>query len=266
MKKLIGITFLIGILLCSVSGASAAILEHQQLPSYGPDDPSIPLNPGDAYAFSSETQLKTQVADDFPLESGLPIVGVTWWGSYWDSSPFYPYPVSDNFGDPAPGYPEIAGFNINFYAAGGPPEPWGHPGGNAAQNIFIPFDQANELKAYEIPRTSTYGPVTQTVYQYQADITTPVNLAPGIYWLCIQAVNHDPAAEPVQWGWQESWRWWNDNAVQMGAAPTDSDANWWHLRAGEDMAFEIHVVPVPTTLLLLGSGLIGLIGFRRRFR
>jgi hypothetical protein len=157
----------------------------------------------------------------------------------------------------------MAGFNINIYndvPAGAGIPPWSHPATQVA-SFTIDFADAKEVEEYTINRAAS----SQTVYRYEADLSGLV-LNPGaVYWISIQAVND--GTEPSQWGWQESWQHWNDNAVHKGFPPAGTpQPGWWHLNPGEDLAFEINLVPVPTTLLLLGSGLIGLIGFRRRFR
>jgi hypothetical protein len=233
-------------------------------------DPTSDL---DAYAFSSETHIPipipeykaSQVADDFILETGAPIIGVTWWGSYWDpttkdGTSVFPYDHSDSWGDPAQ-KPMPSQFNINFYndtAAGTGIPPWSHP-----NSIVETFDiDAQDISEVLVGTIDRAGAV-QSIYKYRAAIPG-LALNPGtVYWIEIQAVL---GGEPIQWGWQESIDHWNDNAVQMSFPPNAITSSWWHNIPGEDMAFEITVVPVPTTLLLLGSGLIGLIGFRRRFR
>jgi hypothetical protein len=224
------------------------------------------MDPMNGYSFSSETQVPSQVADDFLCTDGLPIVKVRWWGSYWNtayqSQVYYPYPNSDSWGDPIPNPPGIiSDFIINFYsdvpAQTGVP-PWSHPGAQEyARTLALDGIQVQETIFGQINR----GPVNETVYQYDAILPAPFEQQAGnIYWLSIQAV--DPDGNPLQWGWHESTDHWNDNAVQMGFSPE----GWWDLLPGEDMAFELQPVPIPSTLLLLGSGLTFLIRLRRRRR
>jgi hypothetical protein len=203
------------------------------------------------------------------------VVAIRWWGSYWDTTyvgpqgaPFIypPYPNSANWGDPAvvpPG--TVQGFNILIFgdvpARAGIP-PWSHPTTAPVYIEQLPLDQVMVKETF-------YGVinrqgVTETVFQYDAVLPVPFEQEEGtVYWLAIQAIDPNPAGAllPIQWGWHESVDHWNDNAVQSGYT---NYAFWgWDLLPDKDMAFELQVVPVPATLLLFGSGLLGLAGFRR---
>lgn len=70
----------------------------------------------------------------------------------------------------------------------------------------------------------------------------------------------DDNGEFIQWGWQESDDHWNDNAVQtFPGLPYN-----WDMLPGENIAFELRAAPVPTSLVLLASGLLGFVSLRRR--
>jgi hypothetical protein len=234
----------------------AGVVKWSQLPSMIPDN---------GYSFSSETQVSAQVADDFLCQSGNPVIGLTWWGSYWDptitGTSYYPYSNSDNWGDPVNNPPGIVtGFNINFYQDipdGQGVPPWSHPGSQVYAE-YVPLDgvQVQEAIWGKISRSAS----TQTVFKYDAKLPIAFDQQSGnIYWLSIQAL--DPGGNPVQWGWQESVDSWNDNAVQIGYAPQ----KWWDKLPGENMAFGIKAVPIPGAIWILGAGLLGLLGFKKRF-
>ena len=91
--------------------------------------------------------MPARVADDF-LYDGIPLIAIRWWGSYYDTTyddkSYYPYPNSDNWGDPANNPPPeiVYAFNLNFYidvpVRQGIP-PWSHPG--AQEEVFkLPLD------------------------------------------------------------------------------------------------------------------------------
>ena len=67
-------------------------------------------------------------------------------------------------------------------------------------------------------------------------------------------------------GTDDFWIFWNKNTLQpLQLTYTSSKTNndIWTTLTFDD--FSIKIVPVPTTILLLGSGLVGLVGFRKRF-
>jgi hypothetical protein len=265
-KKILSFTLLMLFLCFGIySNANAAVVEWSQLPLIGQS----------GYNFSSEIQVPSAVADDFLCQNGLPIIGVTWWGSYWNPTglvdgqvvSFYPYPNSDTWGDPVPNPPgTVSGFIISFWSdipTGQGIPPWSYPG-TLLYAVTIPLDG---IQITETPFGSiNHGAgVIETVFQYNAVLPMALPQEAGqIYWLSIQAVDHN--GNPIQWGWHESINHWNDNAVQMGFPPGGLQPGWWHLMPGEDMAFEIQAVPIPGTLLLVATGLLGILGLRRRLR
>jgi hypothetical protein len=135
------------------------------------------MEPMNGYSFSSETQVASQVADDFLCKDGLPIIKVTWWGSYWDSlyngTNYYPQPNSGAWGDPIPNPPgTVSSFIINFYqdvpAQTGVP-PWSHPGAQLyAETMDLDGVQVTETFFGTINRQGSI----ETVYEYTA--TLPV--------------------------------------------------------------------------------------------
>jgi hypothetical protein len=232
--------------------ANASVIEWSRQPRMDPAEGS--------YSFSSETQVPYQVSDDFISVSGKDIVGLTWWGSYWDTSymggVYYPYPNSAVWGDP-PMTNIISGFNINIYtdvAEGTGVPPWGHPGAQLYSQTLT-LAQVSETVFGTIPRSAS----TQTVFMYEASLPVPFEpVAGATYWISIQAV--DDGGNPYQWGWQESLEGWNADAVQIGYAPQ----GWWDLLPGENMSFQLTAVPIPGAMVLLLSGLAGLMGIKMR--
>jgi len=254
-SKIILILLLVGIVLWGFTPSGSAAPIISQRPS---------MDSSNGYSFSSETQVPSAVADDF-LSNGLPITGVTWWGSYWD----YPYANSASWGDPAENPPgTVSAFIISFWSdipAGHSTPPWSHPG-TLLHAVTMPLDD-DQVKESVYDTIDREGGITQTVFEYEATLAMQFAQEAGqIYWLSIQAV--DSEGSSIHWGWQESMDGGYGNAVQNGFPPGGLQPGWWHLLPGEDMAFELTStsVPVPASVLLLGAGLLGLVGFRRRMR
>jgi hypothetical protein len=221
------------------------------------------MEPGNGYAFSSESQIASIVADDFRCESGIPVKGLTWWGAYWDTTiggnNYYPYRNSNGWGDPGATNPEkVAGFKITFYQdveAGSSVPPWSRPGDQVGDTYYIDHAAVQVNQYGVINRDAS----TQTVFQYDVIFEVPFEQTMGnIYWLSIQAVVDNGG--PVQWGWQESDDYWNSNAVQDFPGNPFS----WDMLPGEDMAFELKPVPIPSSLLLLGAGIFGLAHLKKK--
>ena len=251
-------TLLIAFLLLGIfSSAYASVVKWQQMPrmdQYG-------------YDFSSETQVPSAVADDWKCNDERDVIAIGWWGSYWlpmdkAGNSYYPYPNSDHWGDPVnvpPG--TVTGFIIRIYddiPAGAGDPPWSHPG-NLLYAATLSMGQVTETSYGTIDHAEGPNTITETVFQYKTSLAKPFQQEIGtIYWLSIVAI--DPNGNPIQWGWHESEVLIGDNAVQAGYSTIP-----WDLIPTKDMAFELGVVPLPNTLLLVATGLIGILGMRRKF-
>ena len=238
--------FLLSIFFLSAGGIQAAsvpagrIVNWSQLPDlsvYGDDHPS-----------NNKTGDHTLVADDF-MSDGRPIAGIHWWGSYLGSRDtidgFWIKLWSDDTGA-VPGRPYTAATDIN----------------NEIFSMYFTFDQVNE-EYYGHQE----GP-NLAAYQYYVDFANePFYEEDGtVYWISIQAVGS------TKWGWKYTYsdQGWRDEAVFSNLAydPLDANDPWptgtSEAIEGKNMAFELTTVPIPRAALLLGSGLLGLIGIRRR--
>ena len=173
-------------------------------------------------------------ADDFECNSPLPVHDVHWWGSYWAGQ------------DPQP----IDGFVIRFFDdAGGLPGPKVYEQyitgpSNETFYGFSPYDNTN-------------------VYQYDCVLPEPFDQVPGrIYWLSVS----------VDQGWDDTPYWgWHTSAADFlsDAMQAEQPEPWaWNPIIDEDFAFELTVVPEPSTVvsLVLAAAIGGLMLLRRRKR
>lgn len=242
MKKVI-LCFLLPVIFLFAGGAQAASIPADR-PVIWSQLPDLTVN-GDDHFSNNKTGDATLVADDFIISDGRPITDIHWWGSYLGAldapDGFWIKLWSDKTGAD-PSQPDTAATDIN----------------NAGFSRYFTFGQVNEeLYGYQS------GP-NLSAYQYYVDIAgDPFYEEAGtVYWISIQAVGS------TTWGWKYTFSGQDlgDNAV-VTALAYPGQVSWpetFQKIDGKNMAFELTTVPIPNAVLLLGSGLLGLIGIRRR--
>lgn len=166
-------------------------------------------------------------ADNFTLDAGVGVVGVTWWGG----SEYYQHPDLTNF----------AGWEVAFYE-----DAAGLPGGVIYSEYFT--------KANTNPVDTGYdGWNGANVYSHEVALTGSVDLAGGTqYWLSVAADLISPGAD----GW-----WWQKSVdVDLLGATYLWSSGYWENSYDFDVTFSL--IPAPGALALLG--LAGLVSRRRR--
>lgn len=194
---------------------------------------------------------RQQIGGYFILEPGENVINdIHWWGIY-----------------PNPGGPIAPGdddFTIRLFL-------WNDVGefvevpyfyqnniGNDVQRTDLGLDV--DINLFENPSNGTYD-----IYEYYAEVD-PIPLAPDTRYL-LSAFNNTVELS-YNWSWSRSF---DDNGFDicgvrfsMTGSPDGLPWGWTF----DDVAFKLtyEPVPEPAFMLLLGSGLIGLAGFRRKFR
>lgn len=207
------------------------------------------------------------VTNDWLCDDPRPIVAARWWGTYGtlDANPVVNHRWFElMFHNDVP-----AGVPDDPY----PPYAYSHP------KQAPPSLQSNWVYAQEVwvGNFNTPGGL-KSVYRYDAYLTTidqygnleplPFNQLPGtIYWLDIayDKANVPPKTMPnpaVNWfRWQAA-----SDLIDFSITMAPHTAPWTPLE--HDASFDLMVIPVPATLPLVSSGLLGLaaLAYRRRQR
>ena len=243
MKKLFFIIF------CLFFTSTMAFADWSEGDSYKMHYPQLP----DPYGWDVMATAPAVVADDWRCTSSGPVSDIHLWGSW----------KGDVFG-------EITNVHLSIHkdipAVGA--ADWSMPGEllwertfNRDQIVVRDYDQGNQgwLEPPDIWKENDHD------LFHQINITgirDPFFQEEGtIYWLDVSITTEMESF----WGWKTSLDHWNDDAVYWD----DNNRKWQELVDPEtgqslDMAFVITTVPIPCTVWLLGSGLLCLVGLRRR--
>ena len=230
------------------------------------------------------------VADDFRSD-GRPIVGLRWWGSYFN-------PEHQPVENPNTGNYEAAvedGFVISFFSD--IPDPDGPGSGFSMPGELLGSYITSDVLTQP---TGMIGWDNHPIWEYQVSLrnTHPDHLIPGlskpeafleregeIYWVSIVAqnghelneddwifnANDDPVLIEHYWGWHTSPDAFNDDAVMGDLVMPGGDwkyQNWNPIEVvhfDNDMAFEL-LTPEPSTMTLALLAMIGILVVRQRVR
>ena len=247
MKKL----FLV--ILCVLFTSTMAFADWYEGDPYKMHYPQLP----DPFGCDVMATAPAVVADDWRCTSSGPVSDIHLWGS-WQGREIIE--------------PQIMNVHLSIHsdipAKPGTAAPWSKPGellweGDFGQGQFIIKDYGEGQQGWFDPQQDFWEEDNHDLY-HQINITEirdPFFQEKGtIYWLDVSITT-----EIGLWGWKTSRSdQWRDDAVY-----SDDNGKWQELRdprTGEslDMAFVITTVPIPCAVWLLGSGLLCLVGLRKK--
>jgi PEP-CTERM motif-containing protein len=194
------------------------------------------------FADTTSTYSISIAADDFTLSTSSTISGVNWWG--WCGS---------SGGGPNSSCP-TGDFTLYFYndSSGTP--------GTVIQSYSV--GNANQTATSNIP-------AGYQEYSYSATISPDLVLAAGTYWLGISNTT-DPS---YLWMWETSSTSDPGGVYSYCQAAPCTPLGWELSGPTSDLAFNLtgptgqgSAVPEPASLAIIGAGLLGLAGLRRRLK
>lgn len=248
------------------SGESAAVTANYNYKWLQPYDL---VNGYDIVSSQGSTTLDTgavfsvshKLADDWLCKTPLPVTDIHWWGSYWEITPQGLIPYANNI-DPYRAINTSPQFMIEIYTdipagVGGPS--YSRPGNliwsknTSFPGTFVGYEQNPAMEG-----AAKFGwdlLLDEIDWFYQGP-------EQNIFWISIYQTLR--TGDRYLWGWETSSEHWNDLPVYW-----DEESQMWLLEDDNmqvDMAFGLTTVPVPGAVWLFGSGLVGLIGLRRKRR
>ncbi|MFK8067960.1 MAG: hypothetical protein AB8D52_06925 [Gammaproteobacteria bacterium] len=169
-------------------------------------------------------------AEDFSLASSASLGSISWLGIYHGTNT----PGNDNF-------------NIGIFTdIGGLPD---------SSNRILNLNPGNAVN-----RASTNSQTgTASIFSYRADLATELPLlANTTYWLSI--VNTFGTTTSNDWAWAASTTGGTAAFITLG----DSTPTWAATNGTFQFQLNTTPVPIPAALWLFASGLLGLVGFRKK--
>jgi hypothetical protein len=173
-------------------------------------------------SLSTDELIDRQVADDWRCDFALPVMAITWWGSYTGYT--YRPCACDGFAVPVrPDYFLLSIWSDVPNPDANDPRAFSHPGqklweyrATQYEEIMVGFDGSARHLAVAAGQ--------EPVYRYSVGLPEDKAFVPpgaGVYWLSVVAVTAYPTVANYPWGWTNHDPAFGDTAV-AGSDVTDS--------------------------------------------